>query len=410
MAAEQVEINSLTLNETINDEDVVTPWDVSSKNDSGIDYDKLIKKFGSSKIDEELLARFEKITGKKPHHFLRRGIFFSHRDMHTVLTLYEQGKPFYLYTGRGPSSDSIHLGHLIPFLFCKWLQDVFQVPLVIQLTDDEKAIWKNLKIEDAIKLAYNNAKDIIAIGFKPENTFIFSNLEHIGTNPSFYQNMIRIQKCVTFNQVKGIFGFGDSDPVAKIAFPPTQAAPAISSTFPFIFKNAKVQCLIPCAIDQDPYFRMTRDIAPRIGYPKPALMHSIFFPALQGPKTKMSASSDNSAIFLTDTAKQIKNKVNKYAFSGGQATIEEHRQLGGNCDVDVSYQWLRFFLEDDEKLEQLRKGYTSGEILTGELKKELINVLQPLVATHQAIRSKLTDDIVKQYMVPRDLGFVINTK
>lgn len=69
----------------------------------------------------------------------------------------------------------------------------------------------------------------------------------------------------------------------------------------------------------------------------------------------MSASSDNSAIFLTDTAKQIKNKVNKYAFSGGQATIEEHRQLGGNCDVDVSYQWLRFFLEDDEKLEQLRK-------------------------------------------------------
>lgn len=56
------------------------------------------------------------------------------------------------------------------------------------------------------------------------------------------------------------------------------------------------------------------------------------------------------------------------------------------------------------------QGYTSGEILTGELKKELINVLQPLVATHQAIKSKLTDDIVKQYMIPRDLGFVANVK
>lgn len=410
MTSEDSQVENINENGTNEDEDVVTPWDVTSKKDTGIDYDKLIKKFGSSKIDDELITRFEKITGRKPHHFLRRGIFFSHRDMHTVLNLYEQGKPFYLYTGRGPSSDSMHLGHLIPFMFCKWLQDVFDVPLVIQLTDDEKAIWKNLKIEDAIKLAYNNAKDIISCGFKPHNTFIFSNLEHIGNNPAFYQNMIRIQKSVTFNQVKGIFGFGDSDPIGKIAFPPTQAAPAISSSFPFIFKNAKVQCLIPCAIDQDPYFRMTRDVAPKMGYPKPALLHSSFFPALQGSKTKMSASDTNTAIFLTDTAKQIKNKVNKHAFSGGQATIDEHRLLGGNCDVDISFQWLRFFLEDDEKLEQLRKGYTSGEILTGELKKELINILQPLVATHQETRSKITDDIVKEYMVPRDLGFLTNPK
>ncbi|CAL7950058.1 unnamed protein product [Xylocopa violacea] len=410
MTAEEVEIDTLTLNGKTDDEDIVTPWDVATKNETGVDYDKLIKRFGSSKIDEELLTRFEKITGRKPHHFLRRGIFFSHRDMHTILNLYEQGKPFYLYTGRGPSSDSMHLGHLIPFMFCKWLQDVFHVPLIVQLTDDEKAIWKNIKIEDAIKLAYNNAKDIIALGFKLENTFIFSNLEHIGTNPAFYQNMIRIQRSVTFNQVKGIFGFGDSDPIGKISFPPTQAAPAISGTFPFIFKDAKVHCLIPCAIDQDPYFRMTRDVAPKIGYPKPALLHSVFFPALQGSKTKMSASNNNTAIFLTDTAKQIKNKVNKHAFSGGQANIEEHRQLGGNCDIDIAYQWLRFFLEDDEKLEQLKKGYTSGEILTGELKKELIDVLQPLVAAHQEARSKLTDEIVKQYMVPRDLGFITKAK
>lgn len=121
--------------------------------------------------------------------------------------------------------------------------------------------------------------------------------------------MIRIQKCVTFNQVKGIFGFGDSDPIGKIAFPAVQATPAFSSTFPFIFGAKKVHCLIPCAIDQDPYFRMTRDVAPRLGFPKPALIHSIFFPALQGAKTKMSASNENSAVFLTDTPKQIKTKV-----------------------------------------------------------------------------------------------------
>lgn len=67
---------------------------------------------------------------------------------------------------------------------------------------------------------------------------------------------------------------------------------------------------------QDPYFRMTRDVAPRIGYPKPALLHSTFFPALQGAQTKMSASDPNSSIFLTDTAKQIKTKVSTAQASG----------------------------------------------------------------------------------------------
>nr|XP_036860244.1 tryptophan--tRNA ligase, cytoplasmic-like [Manis javanica] len=96
----------------------------------------------------------------------------------------------------------------------------------------------------------------------------------------------------------------------KISFPAIQAAPSFSTSFPQIFQDrTDVQCLIPCAIDQDPYFRMTRDVAPRIGYPKPALLHSTFFPALQGAQTKMSASDPNSSIFLTDTAKQIKTKV-----------------------------------------------------------------------------------------------------
>lgn len=364
-------------------------------------------KFGSSKIDQELLDRFEKVTGKRVHHFLRRGIVFSHRDMHSILTLHESGKPFYLYTGRGPSSHSMHLGHLVPFIFCKWLQDIFNVPLVIQLTDDEKYLWKDLKMEEVHKMTLENAKDIMAIGFDPEKTFMFSDLTYIGQCPEFYQNMIRIQRCVTFNQVKGIFGFDDSSVIGKVAFPSVQATPALSTSFPHIFKNKKVPCLIPCAIDQDPYFRMTRDVAPRLGFKKPALLHATFFPALQGAQTKMSASDANTTIFLNDTPKQVKNKINKHAFSGGQSTVEEHRQLGGNCDIDISYQYLTFFLEDDEKLEQIRKDYTSGALLTGELKKILIDTLTPIVTQHQERRAKITDDVVKQFMTPRELAFNI---
>lgn len=398
-------VEAITLNGVETDDDFVDPWNVTSKSDTGIDYDKLIKRFGSSKIDDALIEKFEKVTGKPAHHFIRRGIFFSHRDLNYILSLKEQGKPFYLYTGRGPSSDSLHLGHLIPFIITKWLQETFDVPLVIQLTDDEKVLWKDLKLEDAIKMARENSKDIIAIGFDVEKTFIFNNLEYMGKCPAMYQNIIRIQKCVTFNQVKGIFGFGDSDIIGKIGFPAAQAAPAFSSTFPFIFGDKKVPVLIPCAIDQDPYFRMTRDVAPRLGFPKCALMHSAFFPSLQGAKSKMSASEQNSTITLTDTPKQIKNKINKYAFSGGRATIEEHRKLGGVPDVDVAYQLLKFFLEDDSKLEEVRVAYSKGDLLTGEIKKLAIETITPIVEDHQAKRKTVTDDILNQFMELRPLKF-----
>jgi hypothetical protein len=106
----------------------VTPWEVEADADEGIDYDKLINRFGSSRISPELIARMEKLTGKKAHPWIRRGIFFSHRDFEIILDLYEAKKPFYLYTGRGPSSDALHMGHLIPFMFTKWLQ-VFNLNL-----------------------------------------------------------------------------------------------------------------------------------------------------------------------------------------------------------------------------------------------------------------------------------------
>lgn len=154
---------------------------------------------------------------------------------------------------------------------------------------------------------------------------------------------------------------------------------------------------------------MTRDVAPRLGLQKPALLHSIFFPALQGAKSKMSASDANSSIFLTDSAKQIKDKINKYAFSGGGQTVEEHRANGGNCDVDVSFQYMKFFMDNDERLEEIRKTYTSGELLTGFLKKELIEVLQKLVADHQLKRSQVTEDVVRQFMQPRKLKFAFSS-
>jgi tryptophanyl-tRNA synthetase len=112
-------------------DDVVTGTEVQAATDAGIDYDKLTEKFGCTKITPEVIQKIETLTGKKPHRLIRRGMFFCHRDLDLCLNAYERKELFYLYTGRGPSAEALHLGHTIPFIFTKWLQEAFDIPLVI---------------------------------------------------------------------------------------------------------------------------------------------------------------------------------------------------------------------------------------------------------------------------------------
>ena len=248
-----------------------------------------------------------------------------------------------------------------------------------------------------------NAKDIIACGFDVKKTFMFSDLDYI---QHMYPIVLKIQKLTTYSQVKAIFGFTPDRNIGQSAFPAVQAAPSFSQSFKIPLKGlADMPCLIPCAIDQDAYFRMTRDVAPRLGCKKPALIHSTFFPPLQGMGGKMSGSVANTCVYLTDTPKQVKDKINKHAFSGGQDTAEKQRELGANLAVDVSYEWMRYFLESDERYEQIGKDYSSGALLTGEVKKELIACLQEIVNEHQARRALVTEEDVKQFMTVRELEF-----
>merc|ERR1712008_352455 len=144
------------------------------------------------------------------------------------------------------------------FEFTKWLQDAFGVHVVIELTDDEKFLFRDdLTLEESQRLGFENAKDIIAFGFNPAKTFIFRDTDYIR---ELYPIALKVQKCVTFNQVKGIFGFNDSDNIGKLAFPAIQAAPCFAAAFP-AFLQPRMRCLVPQAIDQDPYFRMARDVA-----------------------------------------------------------------------------------------------------------------------------------------------------
>merc|ERR1712151_189349 len=131
---------------------------------------------------------------------------------------------------------------------------------------------------------------------------------------------------------RAAFGFQGDSNIGQSAFPAVQAAPSFPSSFKVPLKGQdSMCCLIPCAIDQDPYFRLTRDIAHKLvpaAHPlkgKPALIHSKFFPPLQGAMGKMSASDTSSAVFLTDTEKEIDVKIKQHCFSGGRATAKEQK-------------------------------------------------------------------------------------
>lgn len=365
---------------------IVTPWEVRGK----VDYERLIQEFGTLPLTEKLLKEIEKHTGHA-HLQLRRKLFFSHRDLDTVIDLYKKGTKFVLYTGRGPSGP-VHLGHLVPWIFTRHLQDAFKTRLYFQMTDDEKFVVEDeAKLKQTSRYGYDNALDLIALGFRPEDTFIIYDIQDIDL---LYDIALEVAKRITYSTAKATFGFQESTNLGLIFWPAVQAAPC------FIHRKLtgeNVPALIPAAIDQDPYWRITRDIAPKLGYFKPAQIHSRFLPGL-GVGGKMSASEPETAIFTVDPPDVVKRKVWN-AFTGGKGTLAEQRKTGANPDVCSVYQYFLFlFEEDDDKLLEREQQCRSGRMLCGECKKELTERINKFLSAHQRKRELAKKDLERYHI------------
>lgn len=404
--------------------DNITPL-TAKTSDTYFNYSKIIKQFGAEEINAELISKIESVTGKfKPaHKWLKRGIFFAHRDMNQLLDNYIKGKQFYLYTGRGPSA-AMHIGHMIQFEFTKYLQDTFDVPVVVQMSDDEKFYFKDITLDETYKYTFENAKDIISCGFNPKKTFIFSNLDYIGY---MYRNIVKLDKLTTCNNIRHTFGLPMGNDVyeticecnkktnipnietcniGQVGWASKQEAPVFCDSFPHLFgKRNDIQCLVPCAIDQSPYFRLVRDHAEKLGYPKPALIHSQFLVSLAGPNEKMNASTDPKyTIFLDDTPDMIKDKIKRNAFSGGGESLKLHREFGANLDIDVSYQYLKVFLDDDQLLDKITHDYGKGLMMTKDVKDILIDVMIKYVTDKQNKKKEITQEVLDDFFAIKNLN------
>lgn len=362
----------------------ITPWEVKGE----VDYNKLVREFGTSLINDKIKKRLDKC-----HPLLRRGVYFSHRDFDKWLDAYDKKKRISIITGRGPS-EKMHLGHLVPFLVAKSLQEEFNCEVFIPISDDEKFFIKeNLSFNDSLKFAKDNIVDIIALGFRQGKTFIFEDFVYT----DIYKYAARVAKRITYSEAKATFGLQSENNIGWSFYPAMQAAHIL---FPQFYRGKHIS-VVPVGIDQDPFIRLTRDVAVHKDFQlmKPAALHARFIPSLYGEVKMSSSDSENSVIYLSDSPEEVKKKINKYAFSGGKDTIEEHRKHGGNPDIDVSFQYLKIFFEpDDKKLKKIEEDYRNGKLLTSEIKSILIDKINAFLKQHQINRKK-AEKVIEKFLL-----------
>ncbi len=352
---------------------VVNPWEVKGD----VNYDKLVKEFGISPL-KDLPDIFNKEA------LFRRRIIFAHRDIQRILLAIKDKKKFVMMTGLMPTGK-FHLGHMILSKQMIFYQKL-GAKLYIAVADLEAYNARGQSLEDSRKIAIEEyIKNYIALGLKPENCEIYFQSERskdAKKSNAFYRLQNLLARYTTFNEFRAIYG--EITP-GKMLASLLQAADMLHPQLSEFEGSCPV--LVPVGIDQDPHLRLARDISQRIKNPKFVQLSStyhFFIPGLKGDK--MSSSDPTSYIAITDDEKTVKNKINKYAFSGGQPTLEEHKKLGGNPDVDVSYQYLRILEEDDKKLQKIHDDYKSGKLLTGELKKITIDKINSFLKEHQKKR------------------------
>jgi len=362
----------------------VTPWEV----EGAIDYDKLMKEFGLQPL-EKLPKVFQDSL------LFRRNLIFAHRDFNRIIDAIKKKQPFVMMTGLMPSGK-FHFGHKMVVDQIIFYQSL-GAKVYIAVADVEAYNTRNPNLKELRETAIEEyLLNYIALGLQPKKCVFYfqSSRSKDGKKANAYYRLANmLARHATFNEFQAIYG--DISP-GKMVSSLLQASdmfhPQLSE-----FEGGPIPTVVCVGGDQDPHLRLGRDLLQRIKEYKFIQLSSTYHKFLPGLKGgKMSSSDPLTYIALTDSPAEAAMKVKRYAFSGGQSTIEEHRRLGGNPDIDVSYQMLRYGLEpDDKKLKKIHDDYKSGKLLTGELKNILVEKMTYFLLEHQKKREKARKKVEK---------------
>ncbi len=350
------------------------------------DNEKLVKEFGANLISE--------LSELPDFYTFNKGLIYSHRDFDKFYKALKKGEKCAIVSGVN-ASGTLHIGHMVVFDTNLYFQKKYGVPVFIPISDDESYVAGKVETqEEAKENAIKLAKEMLAYGFDPNKTFFI--IDNIFTN--IYNLAFKLSKKINYGQIKGAYGYTQDENIGLHFYPTVQAAHILFPQEEFNIKNV----LVPIGPDEDTHLRLCRDIASKISYNKPSVVHVKF---LQGTDGEKMSTSRNNSIFLNDDLKTIKKKVNK-SFSGGKETIEEHRKLGGNPDTDVSFQYLSNFFLDEKETTNLSEKYKKGEILSGEMKalfyEKLSDKIEKFQKNLEKIGEKVLDKcILKNNQLPK---------
>lgn len=368
---------------------VVNPWEVSGD----IDYAKLIKEFGLKPL-ENLPKEFDDNV------LFRRKIIYAHRDFDVIVNAIKHKKPFVMMTGLMPSGP-FHFGHKLvadQMIFYQKLG----AKIYLTIADLEAYTSRNPDLKELHKIAVEEyLTNYVALGLDLDKCdFYFQSKRSVDGKKSnaYYALATELSRHATFNEFKAVYG--EITP-GKMSVSLLQASDMLHAQLPE-FEGKPLPTVVPVGSDQDPHIRLCRDISGRIKLHKFMQISSTyhtFVPGLKGGK--MSSSDPTTHIALSEDPKVVEKKIKKYAFSGGQATLEDHRRLGGNCEVDIAFQMMKYGLEpDDEKLKTIESEYRSGKLLSGEMKQLLIDRIIPFLIEHQKRREQAKKQ-VQDYLKKR---------
>ncbi len=342
-------------------------------------------------VEEFQATPFSQLKDLPEFYTFQKGLFYSHRNFDTFYEKLKSGEKSAIVSGLNPSG-TLQLAHRIVFDTVLFFQKKFKVKTIVPLSDDESYVAKKVvKREDAIRHGIELIVDLLAYGYDKKLTKVSFDFVY----PEIFNIAINLSRYVTLSEIKAVYGYPNDQNIGLHFYPVVQAAHVLLPEIKYGIKNT----LVPIGPDEDAHLRLGRDIAERAGYSKPAIIHARFLPGMDG--LKMSKSRPDAAIFLHDAPEIVEKKIKK-AFSGGRDTVEEHRKYGGNPDVDIPYLYLSSFFLNDEETKGIREEYIHGKILSGELKKMLIEKVNDFNQNFKKRREKIRFSDIKAVLLTEE--------
>lgn len=326
-------------------------------------------------------------------------MIYAHRDFGRIASAIEKKEKFAMLTGLMPSGK-FHFGHKMVADQIIFYQNL-GARVYVAVADIEAYNTRSTNMQELRDTAINEyLLNYVALGLDLKKCdFYFQSKRSNDADKAnaYYRLAGMLARHATLGEFNAIYG--DISP-AKMGSALLQASDILHPQLPEF--EGLLPLIVPVGIDQDPHLRLARDLSQRIKAYKFMQVSSTyhkFCPGLSGGK--MSSSDPLSFIALTDSPADASQKIKKYAFSGGAVTVEEHRKKGGNPNVDVAFQMLRYGLEeDDKKLAKIEADYRAGKLLTGELKQITIEKLTSFLSVHQQKREKawkVVDKFIEDY-------------